>query len=219
MSDNNVDYKSFLEKLGSKFEKSNHVDSPFNIFQILGVEAREVLACRFVGWLLDPHGNHGLGCEPVKLFLEQVLSVKNQIDDNISVTLEDVIDNNRRVDIVIENGDYIYPIEVKIWAGDQDAQLNDYYNYYFGKRKYKDKKIYYLTPTGWKPSDKSKSNLADDSIVLISFKKEINDWLQKIKKAPEINNEVKSIIKQYIGVIEEMCKIEEEKIKYSRLWD
>ena len=203
---NNVDYKNFLEDLGNKLKNDSFSNSSFNIFQILGIEAREVLACRFIGWLLEPNVNHGLGRKPVKLFLEHVLGVEDNIDNNISVTLEDHIDNDRRVDIVIENGDYIYPIEVKIWAGDQDKQLNDYYNYYFKDKNYKGKKIYYLTPMGWEPSEKSKAELSGDEYRCISFKKQISNWLEKIVVDTGINDEIKSIVKQYIGVIENMCK-------------
>ena len=40
-----------------------------NIFQILGVARTEIRHSNFLGWLLDPNGNHGLG----KLFLTKFL--------------------------------------------------------------------------------------------------------------------------------------------------
>ena len=118
----------------------------------------------------------------------------------------DVIDKNRRVDIVIRNGKHIYPIEVKIWAGDQDEQLCDYFYYYFKKMKYDGNKIYYLTPTGWNPSKKSAgTELSNDSISCISFNEDISKWLNELIDT-DIDFGVKNIINQYIEVINIMCK-------------
>lgn len=187
----------------SVFKKQRN--SVYNIFRALGLETKEVLTCRFIGSLLDPNGDHGLGFKPLELFLKSVLKVSDAVDSDANVTLEDVISNNRRVDIVIRNGEHLYPIEVKIWAGDQDTQIGDYYDYYF-KKQYKDNKIYYLTPTGWFPTKKSVGNRIDfGRIICLSFNEDISKWLRMLIDSA-ISPELKSIIEQYIEVINNMCK-------------
>ncbi len=192
-----------LERIKSEMnyakDNNNSIDK-FNIFSVLGVETKEVIICRFLGEFLDPKGSHNLGAAPLRLFFETVL------DENISlscantatVVLEDQTENDRRIDIVIKAADKIYPIEVKVWAGDQDAQLSDYYRYY------KPEKIYYLTPTGWTPSYASRRDLTvEKEIKCLSFQKHIKKWTEKVKliAAPK----EKIIISQFIEVIDDMC--------------
>ena len=179
--------------------------SSFNIFQVLGIEYKEVLACRFLGFLLDPNSTHGLGTKPIKHFFSTVLQIDpNFNSEDICISLEDVITNNRRVDIVIRIGEFIYPIEVKIKADDQDQQLSDYYDYYFNKFNYCGKCIYYLTPTGWLPSQKSKRDLDDSCIKCISFEIHINKWLEELSNSIP-NSVIRDMIRQYEEVIKEMC--------------
>lgn len=103
----------------------------YNIFRVLGIEDKEVLICRFLGDLLDPKGTHGCG----PLFLARffrLLGTEAPADaelENAEVVLEEHTDKDRRIDIVIHLSNKVYPIEAKIWAGDQDAQLYDYWAY------------------------------------------------------------------------------------------
>lgn len=180
----------------SEGENSCH----YNIFSVLGIETKEVIICRFIGDLLDPKGSHKMGCLPIKLFAEEVLhtSITELEAQNAAVFLEEKIDNDRRVDIVIRIASKVFPIEVKVWACDQDAQLSDYFYYYNSER------IYYLTPTGWKPTDRSRKNLTvGKEIICLSFQDDINKWLSDICKYASLN--VKDIIDQFIEVIKVMC--------------
>ena len=179
----------------------------YNIFSVLGIETKEVIICRFIGDLLDPKGSHKMGYLPIKLFAEEVLhtSITELEAQNTTVFLEEKIDNDRRVDIVIRIADKIFPIEVKFWACDQDAQLSDYFYYYNSE------KIYYLTPTGWNPTDRSRKNLTvGKEIICLSFQEDINKWLSDIRKYASVN--VKYIIDQFIEVIQIMCN-KNKKIK------
>ncbi len=47
--------------------------------------------------------------------------------EGVTVTREKVIENSRRIDLVIKIVRKIYPIEVKIYSEDQEAQCYDYY--------------------------------------------------------------------------------------------
>lgn len=186
-------------------KESNEHD--YNILTVLGVDDKEVRICRLIGDLLNPNGAHGLGYMPLKSFLDQLQILDKYKSDlnNAYVVLEDVIDNNRRVDIAIYIGNSVIPIEAKIYAGDQDSQLFDYYNYYKNSGKTIDK-IYYLTPSGNKPSKNSRCKLEETQYESISFSKTIKNWLNSILEKGVEDIRVKSLIEQFVEVILKMCK-------------
>lgn len=190
-----------LRKMPSIYESSDpDYMGRYNFFEVLGIEYNEVIVCRFIGNLLNPKGSHGLAGEPLKQFIYNVLEdeISEENLGKATVVCEKHIDDNRRIDIVIYLSGKIYPIEVKIWAGDQDNQLEDYYRYCFGESE--KNKIYYLTPYGWKPSDKSKGKLYDNQISCISFSKHIKKWLGKINAT----GNVKAAIDNFVEVIDKM---------------
>lgn len=189
----------------------NKTSNEFNIFKILGIENKEVLACRLLGELMSPHGAHGLGEKPLQLFLKEIgiSDFTAESLKNATVVLEEKIDNDRRVDIVIYIKGFVVPIEVKIWADDQKNQLYDYYNYFNEQNRNEQKfKIYYLTPNGWEPSEFSACDLKKDKqYQCISFEKNISNWLKEILKNSnnDISATVKSILEQFQEVIKDMC--------------
>lgn len=98
--------------------------------------------CRFLADLLNPEGSHGCGILFLKTFLEEVLQEKWMPDSLLShtiVTKEYVIDKDRRIDLVIQNADFFIPMEVKIYAGEQEGQCFDYFEHA------KNSKMVYLT--------------------------------------------------------------------------
>ena len=184
-----------------------HKSNKFNIFEVLGITNKEVLICRFLGELLDPIGRHREGPRFLESFIKTVLrdEVEKELLADATVELEEVIKDNRRVDIAIHIGKKVYPIEVKIWAGDQDAQLNDYYSYY-NNGGWLCEKIYYLTPDGHKPSSTSTKGLDDDKIVKLSFKENIKEWIKtEIEIKADTVTPVYVLIDQFKGAIETMC--------------
>lgn len=195
--------------------KSNKRDA-FNIFKVLGIESKEVLACRLLGELMNPHGTHGLGEKPLQLFLQRIDAPDFTPENlkNATIVLEEMIDNDRRVDIVIYIKDFVIPIEVKIWADDQNKQLYDYYQY-FKKPEYSKHnfRIYYLTPNGRNPSLFSTNNELQKGCdyKCISFDKDISEWLEDISKklncgAATANKErVDIVLEQFKEIISDMC--------------
>lgn len=179
-------------------------DTTFNIFRVLGVQTKEVIICRFIAELLDPNGTHKMGKEPLAAFFETVLNEKipNGIE-NARIETEEPIDKERRVDIAIHIGNKVFPLEVKIWAGDQDAQLFDYYSYY--KKKKSIDKIYYLTPYGWNPSQASVKSLDPAKVKCISFVEDILSWLNHLTKTDMLGC-VETSIQQFKEIINDMCK-------------
>lgn len=201
MNINNI--PKLLEQI-PKCDKSLNSDSEnmYNIFEVMGVEYNEVIVCRFIGNLLDPKGKHRLGVEPLRLFICNVLQdeVPNENLESAVINLEEHTNNDRRVDIVIHLNKKVYPIEVKIWASDQDKQLEDYHHYFFGESG--QNKIYYLTPKGREPSKKSKGDLPKEQISCISFYEHIMDWLKKIQEISP--NNVKFVVTNFMEVIKKM---------------
>lgn len=176
--------------------------SDFNIFSILGVETKEIKICMFLYELLLPRGKHGAGSIYLKAFVENVLGLHgfSQTDfDNAIITKEELIDNDRRIDILIRIGKSAFPIEVKIYAEDQEKQCIDYYNYC--SRKYNSYTvIYYLTLDKHMPSKSSIGQLSvAENLILISFDDEILNWLEEIISMPETQQRqaVKELINQF----------------------
>lgn len=194
----------------------------FNIFQVLGVQENEVIICRFLGELLDPKGSHGMKEKPLKLFIKNVLQVNDETDESLmvaDVALEEPVKNEdseeknyRRVDIAIHTDKRVYPIEVKIWAGDQPKQLYDYYHYYFDEQK--NGRIYYLTVDGHSPSQDSKGNLLEEQYTQLSFTKDIANWIEDIINICDTEIIISSI-KQFKTNIENLEGT--ENMKYTEL--
>ena len=98
--------------------------------------------------LINPKGSHYQGYTYLKMFVEEVLNMKfNDYDYKKAVVKREyVICNGRRVDLVIEIADKVIPIEVKIYAKDQENQCYDYYKYCA-----KNSNVFYLTLRGGMP--------------------------------------------------------------------
>ncbi len=167
---------SVLSDKNDKSKKAKGTD--FNIFEVLSVQTDEVKICRVLHELLNPKGSHGKGDLYLKYFIVDVLKIQNFTYNDVVVHREYLLSNLRRIDIVIENGTYFIPIEVKINAEDQEAQCYDYY------QVAKNSNVYYLTKYGYSPTDFSAKGLTYngsgyDEVTEISFERDILDWLVK----------------------------------------
>ena len=188
----------------------------FNIFRIQGIASDEVKTCRFIRELLDPKGSHGQGTIFLQNFMEEVIKVDKlsfSIDDykNARVVCEEQTSEMRRIDIVIRIQNRIFPIEVKIYAKDQDEQCFDYYKYVVEKDP--GAKVYYLTLDGHEPSEKSKGKLSEGDYICLSFDEDIIRWLNNCVKMQEIEQiySVREIIIQFRNSINELTCIHREK--------
>ena len=74
---------------------------------------------------------------------------------------EYVIDKERRIDLVIQNVDFFIPMEVKIYAGEQEGQCFAYF------AKAKNSKLVYLTRFGDQPSLYSRKQRGGSGILPI----------------------------------------------------
>lgn len=202
---------NLIEKLKTVSFNSGNTKSA-NILYMLGVENKEVIICRLLASLIEPNGLHCLGIEPLKIFLKCINVNKKYSDNMLSnamVETEELISDNRRVDIVIHIDNDVIPIEVKLYAKDQDAQLCDYFNYYKAIDKDIDK-IYYLTIDGKKPSKSSVGNLKKENYSCISFFKEIYSFLSDLENlSMGAENDLIKIIKDFKEVISNLKSDEE----------
>ena len=185
----------------------------FNLFNIVDIATDEVRICRVLHELLNPMGMHYQKDAYLKLFVKHVLQldIPDKVCKTMQVYREYMLPDGRRIDLAIESEDYFIPIEVKIYAKDQERQCYDYY------QKAKNTNVYYLTLEGALPSEYSAVGLAKNEngykeVTTISFRDEILIWLAKclehketIKIAP-----IREILLQFISVIRRLTNQSEE---------
>jgi hypothetical protein len=112
-----------------------------------------------LAFFLNPKEVHGQGNIFLKLFLKNV-GLEDKVSDIDFVTVdckcEHVIDDQRRIDILIRFGHnkFVIAIENKVWAIDQDKQLKDY-NTYLNREFAENYCLLYLTPYIKNPSIES----------------------------------------------------------------
>jgi hypothetical protein len=189
-------------------ERWRKTGEKYNLFKVAGIARDEVIMCRVLADLLNPQGKHYQGSRYLKLFWETIkLPGGLSLDvEHTKVTVEYVTNENRRIDIVMEDGKVFMPIEVKIGAPDLLRQLADYFD--FAKPKNKGHvPVIYLTVDGHEPSDLSKADLDKDDYVCISFKNEILVWLEACAResATEAAVPVRENLKQLIAAIKSLC--------------
>lgn len=168
----------------------------FNIYKVAGINHDEVKTCRVIYELINPNGSHYQGNIFLKMFIRNVLNQDFSEDEiksarvfreyHIPDTKDS--DNDRRIDLVVQTKDRFIPIEVKLYAEDQDTQCKDYYE--FAQKYQKNPVLYYLTIDGKKPSEESSVDIPviepekgiQPGINMISFSKEVLAWLENCEK-------------------------------------
>lgn len=192
-------------------------DQQFNVFQVAGIWKSEEIHTRIIAELINPNSKfHNKGKDFLQKFFNQLkkFSDKLEMEEDLSsgITVETEVNinvegqedkncKNRRIDMVISTPNHYLPFEVKIWAGDQESQLYDYYKFAEGKRK-GEQFIYYLTPNGHKPSQcslkssTSGNSLDEDQYVCLSFKDFILPWLKDCLNMKDVPSDVKAIMEQ-----------------------
>lgn len=186
------------ENIGNTLEKAKMSEKKFNIFQVAGIWKSEEIHTSVIAELINPQSAfHNKGTAFLEKFLQmQKIGVEltgEKLEDAV-VETEVPTGQGRRIDMVISTKGLYLPFEVKIWAGDQDAQLRHYYE--FAKSQGKEvPAIYYLTPDGHEPSEQSRGDLGD-AVCLLSFKADILPWLKECMKDSDIPSDVREIMIQ-----------------------
>lgn len=204
----NSQIESLLDNVHSKIVEHEQMNAQngvnFNLFSILNIGRDEVgTHSRFIYELLNPKGAHNLGYFPVKTLLGIInLGVD---DHDIGIRREDLTTSGRRIDFTISTKSHLIGIEMKIDAGDQYNQLNDYYNELCLRVKNDEKvSIFYLTLNGKHPSLYSLGKLPPECVNCISFDIHILTWLQKcVEQAPK-GSVVEQTLNQYLSLVKNL---------------
>ena len=138
MSVTSEDLERFVVECQSKLDSIQTNLKAFNIFNVLGVQYREIRHSNFLGWLFDPNESHQMG----DLFFKGLLALlrkRNLIDEAfyIQLLLKDLSatqvyrETKHNIDILIVNEDigFVICVENKIYADFSKHQLREYYNY------------------------------------------------------------------------------------------
>ena len=178
----------------------------FNVFSVLGLSTSEVrLHSAFLGELLNPNGDHGLGDGFLKAFVDTIIkqvdpefeidtkTCKVSVEYPIGEIPEDYTEGGR-IDLLIrDNKNHAIVIENKINAGDQKKQLLRYQNY--AKKNSLKYVLLYLTLSGVEASEFSTSNQVD--YFSISYKENIYQWLNSCISIAALFPKVRETIAQY----------------------
>jgi hypothetical protein len=180
----------------------------FNIFSILKMESKENSThSAFLGELLNPKGSHLRGNQFLALFLNlindesiDINSAKVRLEKSIG-RRNDIEKTGGRVDIYIwDKYNNSLCIENKIYARDQNVQIERYYNHNSKKNK-----VYYLNLDGNEPAEWSKGDLIEDQhFHIISYKNEIVHWLKCCQKEAADSPILRESIKQYYILIKKL---------------
>ncbi len=175
-------------------------EEAFNIFRLLRKETDKVnLHSRFLAELLNPKGSHGMGAAFLVLFLKRCGISPADFHVPTARTLRE----RDRIDILIRNDQQAIIIENKIWAGDQDRQLERYAE--IVARWHLKWYIFYLTPFGHEPSTESLGKLATHAdlahrLQCISYQQHIQEWVAEcIALAPR--PAVLAVMVQYAQIV------------------
>lgn len=196
----------------------------FNLFSILGIESRENKThSAFLAELLNPKGSHLKKEVFLKLFL-QVVSRELSDDNSEQILLDNFINTTRtevetefvigkrddakkeggRLDISISNGKNFLCIENKIYAPDQNVQIQRYCNYDHGGEN----TVFYLTLKGSDPKSESKGDLESGiDFFNISYKVTIVNWLELCLKEVPNHTYIRESINQYILLIKKLTNV------------
>ena len=185
----------------------------YNIFTLFHNFSDEVnLHSNFIASLLDPNGDHYKGDLFLKLFLETC-----GIDDfSIDTGRATVFKEFKHIDIYISDGKKHIILENKVYAKDQPTQIARYIEA-IKKEGAEDEDIYvlYLNPDGELPKENSlggyklnqnNTKLEKDgssiNFKVISYGKEILEWIDKCKNEVSNITDLNVFLSQYKDVIE-----------------
>ena len=185
----------------------------YNIFTLFHGFSDEVnLHSNFIASLLDPNGDHYKGDLFLKLFLEMC-----GIDDfSIDTSTATVFKEFKHIDIYISDGKKHIILENKVYAKDQPTQIARYIETIQNEGA-EDEDIYvlYLHPDGELPKENSlggyklnqdNTKLEKDgssiNFKVISYGKEILEWIDKCKNEVSNLTDLNVFLSQYKDVIE-----------------
>lgn len=201
--------------LKHKNEKELLKGEKFNIFSILGLEHYEnTTHSAFIGELLNPQGSHLKGAVFLENFLETVgitfidiTTAKVYLEYSIGPRNDDD-KSGGRIDIYIQDAqNNAIAIENKIYAVDQNCQIERYYNF----KNPDSYSVFYLNLLGDNPSEDSAGTLvANQDYYIISYQKTMIDWLSWCHRECSDTPIVRETIRQYILLLKKLTNTMEQ---------
>lgn len=181
----------------------------YNVFSILGLETDEVRThSAFLADLLNPQGSHRQGAAFQKLFLKAALNHSELEKDSETFQVKkEAFTDHGRIDILLEKNDACIVIENKIYADDQDAQMERYDQYAKDKGISEEQiKLVYLTLDGSPPSKGSLGKLPEERVKCLSYNKDIINWLEECMRLQEVQriSSIREIVFQYRDLLERL---------------
>lgn len=152
---------------------------PYSILPMMygRISSKELLHSQIIASLLNPDEKHNLGDRPLSLFLKKIGCDERLFAEDLSKTnveIEAGVENMRRIDILLTNGDSAIIIENKLNnAVDQPDQLKDYLKS-IKKREYKQIIMVYLPLYAYK----SAKEKVDTRIVNL-YPQDLIEWLSE----------------------------------------
>ena len=191
----------------------------FNVFNMLGIARREVVATAMWKDLLDPKGSHEQGDLFLRPFLELLDNKLKYMGedyyayatlpiDSWATSAEEFVrkvqtkDKDGRVDVYLKNvNNYsAVAIEYKIDADDQERQVSRYYDH-LKKQKFKKFHVVYITPTGAMPSQFSLGEMDERKVVCMSIQYELVPMLNEIQRENiQLPKKLRYFLENYIEV-------------------
>ena len=195
----------------------------FNIFKVLGLSTNEVrLHSAFLAELLNPNGDHGLGDNFLKAFVDGVIRKQRDsfVFDSSSAqvfveypvgTVSNEYDKGGRIDILIQDKNkQTIVIENKIYAGDQPLQMYRYNHYLTEDAKLESSQyvlLYLSLKEGDQPSEESTGKNPSFNFYCINYRNDIINWLSECIGKAALYPAVRETISQYIINLKQLLNI------------
>lgn len=183
--------EQFFEHL--KLLRNKYKEKPqYNLFSVLRSSSDEVrLHSRFLADILNPKGAHNYG----DTFLNELLQRLS-----ISPTSDLQVDcEYKNIDILIRSQDTAIIIENKIYAGDQDKQLQRYHQA-MTDEGYSNIHLFYLTLDGKDASELSIGKLQSE-VTNLSYIDDISPWIRRCTEIAVRDAPLREALIQYTILI------------------
>lgn len=197
-------YQSFIEKQ----EVIALEEAPaFNVFNLFRSTKDEISNSTFIANLLDPSGTHGQGVLFIQKFFQHLaanfnipFATPNEFERAGWQVHTEFAISSGRCDVVIMNAHVgiLCVIENKVYANEQDEQLQRYWNWMRDDHRimeYPYQLLIFLTPRG-----RSSATLEADNYISLSYHLDITAWLLECLPAIQAAG-VKEVVHQYIHTI------------------
>ena len=155
MANQGLSFASLLNEFNNLAEikqLSAYYNQP-NFLRVIGKHRNETAHSSFWAWLLNPNESHGMGIEPLKLFITTALPhfKKEHTFENVTVVTEHSI-RSGRIDIFIDSDHkknekpFSIIVENKVDSSENEGQTLKYYEWARDHNKNKDNYFIYMKP-------------------------------------------------------------------------